>query len=432
MKLVEQGKLRLNDPIVRYIPEFGANGKDQITLRQILTHTSGLRPDPLTGDQPIGTDAMLKMVYDDTLISPPGMRFIYSDTGFIVLGELVRRISGMPLNEFSARTIFQPLGMTHTRFLPPADWIPKIAPTEEIDLPEDAKAGSGRGRVLRGVVHDPRSRAMGGVAGHAGLFSTADDLAIFCQMMLDQGRIRPATNAKANRRIFSDATVLEMTSPQSPPWSPSIRGLGWDIDTVYSSPRGELFPLGSYGHTGFTGTSIWIDPASQTYVILLANSVHPYGRPAISSLRSRVATAVAASLNIGKRDGVTSQFERSTRRLYGSMMRPGFTRILTTPRTGIDVLEEQKFAPLRGKNVGLITNQTGVDSAGKPHHRCARAGRQFKISRYFQPGTWLGGNRGRKRKFEYGLVDGPPGLQPLRRYAASHRRDVTRRRCIGV
>jgi uncharacterized protein YbbC (DUF1343 family)/CubicO group peptidase (beta-lactamase class C family) len=408
MKLLEQGKLRLNDPVARYIPEFGANGKDQITLRQILTHTSGLRPDPLTGDAPIGTEAMLKLIYDDTLISPPGMRFIYSDTGFIVLGELVRRVSGLPLNEFAARNVFLPLGMRHTRFLPPAEWLTKIAPTEEIDLPEGAKAGSGRGRVLRGVVHDPRSRAMGGVAGHAGLFSTADDLALFCQMMLDEGLLRTAANSKSSRRLFAAATVLEMTSPQSPPWSPSVRGLGWDIDTTFSSPRGELFPVGSYGHTGFTGTSIWIDPASQTYVILLANSVHPYGRPAISGLRSRVATAVAASLNSGKRDGVTSQFERSTASAAREYDAAGVYTHSDHAKTGIDVLDEEKFAPLRGKNVGLITNQTGLDSTGKRTIDVLAQATGLKLVAIFSPEHGLAGTVDEKANSTTDLATGLP------------------------
>ncbi|MGH9702861.1 MAG: exo-beta-N-acetylmuramidase NamZ domain-containing protein, partial [Candidatus Acidiferrales bacterium] len=392
MKLVEQGKLRLNDPVARTIPEFGAHGKDQITLRQVLTHTSGLRPDPPVGDAPIGTEAMLKLIYDDTLISPPGMRFIYSDTGFIVLGELVRRAGGLPLNVFAEQNIFLPLGMKHTRFLPSAAWLPKIAPTEEIDLPEGAKAGSGRGRLLRGVVHDPRSRAMGGVAGHAGLFSTVDDLSIFCQMMLDEGRILPGPGAKADRRIFADSTVLEMTSPQSPPWSPSLRGLGWDIDTSYSSPRGELFPVGSYGHTGFTGTSIWIDPASRTYVILLTNSVHPYGRPAISSLRARVATAVAASLNAGKRNGFTSPLERSAGAVGREYDAAGVYYRSDQTKTGIDVLEAENFASLKGKNVGLITNQTGIDTAGRRTIDLLTHAPGMKLAAIFSPEHGITGN----------------------------------------
>jgi len=360
MKLLEQGKVRLNDPVVRYIPEFAAGkeeGKDQVTVRHLLTHTSGLAPIPRKIAAPGGTEQVLKAIYDDGLVSPPGSRFLYSDCDFIVLGELVRRLSGVPLDEFVARNIFAPLGMHYTRFRPPVGWIPRIAPTEEIDLPEGAKAGSGRGRVLRGVVHDPRARSMGGVAGHAGLFSTADDLAIFCRMLL-AGGVGP--NGK---RILAAVTVEKMTAPQTPPWSPTLRGLGWDIDSTYSAPRGQLFPLGSFGHSGFTGTSIWIDPASQTFVILLANSVHPYGRPAISSLRSRVATAVAAALVPAgaprevpgfRRALAASLFERS----FGAARAPARN---AHTKTGLEVLEEENFALLRGKRVALITNHTGVD-----------------------------------------------------------------------
>ncbi|HEX2714271.1 MAG TPA: serine hydrolase domain-containing protein, partial [Candidatus Acidoferrales bacterium] len=209
MKLLEQGKVRLNDPIARYLPEFSSGkqeGKGQVTLRQLLTHTAGLSPIPRNIAEPGGAEQVLQAIYDDTLVSPPGSRFLYSDSGFILLGELVRSLSGAPLDEFVARNIFAPLGMAHTRFRPPAEWLPRVAPTEEIDLPEVGKAGSGRGRVLRGVVHDPRARSMGGVAGHAGLFSTAGDLAVFCQMLL-AGGVGPN-----GRRIFAAATLRKMTA----------------------------------------------------------------------------------------------------------------------------------------------------------------------------------------------------------------------------
>ncbi|HEV2288706.1 MAG TPA: exo-beta-N-acetylmuramidase NamZ domain-containing protein [Candidatus Acidoferrales bacterium] len=363
MRLLERGKIRLNDPLVRYMPEFAGNGADdvksQITIRMLLTHTSGFAPDPPLSAALLGEGALMKEIDTETLMAPPGDRFIYSDTNFILLGELVKHLTGKRLDEYAAENFYRPLGMMHTRFLPPASWIPRIAPTEEVDLPPGAKPGSGLGHVLRGVVHDPRSRAIGGVAGHAGLFSTADDMAIFCQMLLDGGRIpgRPG-------HIFSAATVHKMTTPQTPPWSPNVRGLGWDIDTAYSSPRGDLFPLSSYGHTGFTGTSVWIDPSSQTFIILLTNAVHPYERPAISSLRAKVATVVAAALNVGETHDLTSEVERSiyTVRPYGL---DGIYHRSDRTSTGIDVLEQENFAPLAGKRIGLITNQTGVDRAGK-------------------------------------------------------------------
>jgi uncharacterized protein YbbC (DUF1343 family) len=371
MKLMEEGKIRLNDPVVRYLPDFAKSGspdgKDQVTIRQLMTHTAGLAPDPLglpvdkegawSGEAPV-----LNAIYAETLGWPPGSRFVYSDSGFILLGEIVRRVSGLPLDEFAARNFYGPLGMTHTRFRPPADWIPKIAATEEIELPEGAKAGSGRGHLLRGVVHDPRARAMGGVAGHAGLFSTADDLAVFCRMILAGGNGGPN-----GAQVFSSAAVEKMVTPQTPPWIPSVRGLGWDINSAYSAPRGEFFPLGSFGHTGFTGTSVWIDPRSQTFVILLANSVHPHGRPAISPLRSKVATTVADFIRVLDmyhfyRSSVLDVTTGAVQRPYGLggvAVRDAHTN------TGLDMLEADHFSPLEGKNVGLITNHTGLDRNGR-------------------------------------------------------------------
>jgi len=365
MKLVEQGKVRLNDPVVRYIPELGTEGataeKNQLTVRQLLTHTAGFAPDPTDANIPAGwagVDPLLSEIYAEPLTAPPGSRFVYSDTGFILLGEIVKRVSGISLDEFASAEIFTPMGMRETRFLPPATWISRIAPTEEVDLPVGAKAGSGAGHVLRGVVHDPRARQMGGVAGHAGLFSTVDDLALFCRMLLAGG---VAPNGK---RIFAAATVRLMTSPQQAPWIPSIRGLGWDIDSAYSAPRGDLFPIGSYGMTGFTGTEVWIDPASQTFILFLTNSVHPYGRPAISSLRGRISTIVAAKLGVAdSSSGAGSSVARGT----GAVQRPydaQGTSAAGQTLTGIDVLEQENFGALAGKHVGLITNQTGMDRDG--------------------------------------------------------------------
>jgi uncharacterized protein YbbC (DUF1343 family)/CubicO group peptidase (beta-lactamase class C family) len=366
MKLLEEGKLRLNDPVVKYIPELGTEGatseKNQITVRQLLTHTAGFAPDPTDANIPAGwtgVDPLLREIYAEPLTAPPGSRFVYSDTGFILLGEIVKRVSGMSLDEFAAKEIFVPMGMRETRFLPPANWIPRIAPTEEIDLPAGSKAGSGAGRVLRGTVHDPRARQMGGVAGHAGLFSTADDLALFCKMLLAGGVAPNGT------RIFAAETVRLMTSPQQAPWIPSVRGLGWDIDSAYSAPRGDLFPIGSYGMTGFTGTEVWIDPASQTFILFLTNSVHPYGRPAISSLRGRIATVVASKLGVVNSSGDASSV---VTRSFGALLRPYDTQGTSAPGqtlTGIDVVEQDNFAALAGKHVGLITNQTGVDRDGR-------------------------------------------------------------------
>ncbi|MGH9795707.1 MAG: exo-beta-N-acetylmuramidase NamZ domain-containing protein [Candidatus Acidiferrales bacterium] len=376
MVLLERGMVRLDDPVARYIPEFGANGKGQVTLRHLLTHTGGLRPVPRLPEKWSGADEVLRAIYEDSLVWPPGLRFLYSDTGFIVLGELVRRVSGKPLEVFAAQNIFEPLGMKDTRSLPPQEWLPRIAPTEEIDLPEGAKAGSGKGRVLRGVVHDPRARGMGGVAGHAGLFSTADDLAKYCQIFLSLLSLHRSETKPVGLAPFSWPTARVMQSRQTPTWVSVSRGLGWDIDSPYSSPRGDLFPIGaSFGHTGFTGTSVWMNPASSTFVILLASSQHPYPRPALSSLRARLATA-AASLTmktVKEKPRVVSNFEMLERLRMLGHIRPDLP-IAATPRpvarnaqskTGIDVLAAGGFAALRGKRVGLITNHTGVSREGR-------------------------------------------------------------------
>jgi uncharacterized protein YbbC (DUF1343 family) len=229
--------------------------------------------------------------------------------------------------------------MRETRFQPEASLRPRIAPTETL---------KGTAAPLRGVVHDPTARYMGGVAGHAGLFTTADDLAKFAEALLDGGK-----------GVFQPATIAKFTSPNSPPDRTQIRGLGWDIETRFSSNRGELFPVGSYGHTGFTGTSLWIDPISRTYVILLANSVHPKVTAPISSLRSRVATIAAAHAGAVRPGTALTGYNEAMAGASRAVARNG--RVLT----GLDVLVESKFAPLQGKRVGLVSNHTGIDRLGR-------------------------------------------------------------------
>ena len=278
MILVEEGKVSLTDPVSKYLPRFAQHGKDAINLLQLLTHYSGLRPD-LDLDEPWeGYETAIELAFQEKPISPPGEQFIYSDINYIVLAEIVREVSGQTLNEFSAERIFSPLGMTKTRFLPPPQIRDQIAPTDFRD-----------GQLLRGVVHDPSTARMGGVAGHAGVFSTVEDTAIFAQMILNGGRYNGV-------RILAPLSVMQMTTPQSPVGATDWRGLGFDIRTPYSGPRGDLFPVGSFGHTGFTGTSLWIDPFSEVFVILFTNRVHPDGEGSVITLRKRVASVVAASV----------------------------------------------------------------------------------------------------------------------------------------
>jgi|HubBroStandDraft_4_1064222.scaffolds.fasta_scaffold02123_2 uncharacterized protein YbbC (DUF1343 family)/CubicO group peptidase (beta-lactamase class C family) len=347
MQLVEQGKVRLNDPVAKYLPDFAQNGKDDVTVRQLLTHYSGLAPDIDLKTPWEGKDTAYRMSFAETLQNPPGSAFVYSDTNFIVLGALVEKVSGETLDQYATRHIFAPLKMLHTRFIPPPAWKPKIAPTE-YDENE---------HMLRGVVHDPRARRMGGVAGHAGLFSTADDLSKFAQALLNGGG-----------GILSPLAVEKMTTPETPPAAPLLRGFGWDIDSPFSSNRGDLLPVGSFGHTGWTGTSMWIDPTTQTYIILLTNAVHPRGKGTAIALRSKVATEVAAALPL------TTDEKEKLRWLsitgYNEAQSGG-RRIGTrngTVKNGIDILEAHAFDVLKQpegkKRIGLVTNQTGLDADG--------------------------------------------------------------------
>lgn len=286
--LIDEGKLQLDDRVTRWLPEFERSGKGEITLRHLLTHVSGLRGD-LDLDKPwLGRDTAIALAAEEKLIAAPGEAFIYSDIGFFLLGEVVARASGQPFEKFVSRRVLARLGLRDTGFNPPESLHARIAPTQWCTRYGWPCEGPDQ-IMLRGIVHDPTARRMGGIAGHAGLFGTADDLARFAQMILRQGAVR-------KRQIVSRAGVQLMTAPATPPSMQAIRGLGWDIDTNYSAPRGELFPVGSFGHTGWTGTSLWIDPASGIYVILLTNRVHPNGGGDIRELRSQVSTLVASEL----------------------------------------------------------------------------------------------------------------------------------------
>ena len=350
MQLVELGKIVLSAPVSDYWPEFKQNGKELVTIRELLTHYSGLPPDLELKPAWTGYDTAMQMIVAAKLDVPPGTRFVYSDINFETLGEIVRRVSGEPLDVYCAEHIFKPLGMKDTLFTPPASLRGRIAPTQY----EHGTSGP----VLLGVVHDPTARFMGGVAGHAGLFSTADDLSIFAQMLLNGGAYNGA-------RILSPLSIEKMTTPQTPPNEMALRGLGWDIDSPFASNRGELFSVGSFGHTGYTGTSIWIDPVTKTYVILLTNRVHPLDKGEVIGLRSALGTLVAAALGplsdqqiLDSRRSLTGYFElMKGYRVQG--LRNG------SVKTGIDVLEAAHFAALAGKHVGLITNTSGRASDGQ-------------------------------------------------------------------
>jgi len=343
MQLVEQGKLRLTDRLTKHLPDFAA-GKSNIRIRDLLTHYSGLRPDVDLKPEWSGYETGIEKAYAEVPIAPLGSRFIYSDINYLLLAEVVRKLTDTPINDYAAEHIFEPLAMNDTSFKPTEQIKPRIAPTEQ--LPS--------GEILHGIVHDPTTRFMGGIAGHAGVFSTADDLARFARMMLNQGRLGKA-------KILSPLSVIKMTTPQSPRGKPALRGFGWDLDSPYSSVRGDLLPIGSYGHTGYTGTSIWIDPATETFVILLTNRVHPKVATSVVSLRSQLASAVAAGISSVNADRLRNEAFLRHSREPGQPAAGRPTQVLT----GLDVLVRDRFKPFIGKRVGLITNHTGIDRLGR-------------------------------------------------------------------
>ncbi len=282
MILVERGKVAVSDPVSKYIPAFAQNGKENVTVEQLLLHRGGLIPDNALSDYQGTRDEMLANVYKLKPRNTPGTYFDYSDVGYIVLGELVRVVDGRPLDEFAQAEIFTPLGMKDTTYKPAADWPPlvagRVAPTEKRN-----------GRFTPGDVHDPRSFALGKVAGHAGVFSTADDLGRFCRMILNGGELD-------GKRILKKETVETMTTRRFMPDKSSSRAYGFDVDTGYSpSARGKRFAVGTtFGHTGFTGTMFWIDPEHDCFVVLLTNRVHPVAKDGNDmAVRSKVSTIAA-------------------------------------------------------------------------------------------------------------------------------------------
>jgi CubicO group peptidase (beta-lactamase class C family) len=288
MILIQQGKLKPDDLVSKHWPAFAAGGKEHVTVGHLLLHTSGLTADNDVKDYLDGRAKALDRIAELKLESPAGERFKYSDVGFIVLGELVERISGVPVDAFAKKHVFEPLKMVDTTFTPAEALKKRIAPTGPRD-----------GKIIVGEVHDPRAFKMGGVAGHAGLFSTAEDLARYCRMVLRDGELD-------GTRILDAKTVKLFTEPHAVATATKggemkgARSFGWDVDTSYSAPRGTLFKKGEgYGHTGFTGTSVWIDPGTKTAVIVLTNRVHPEDKGNVTRLRREVATIVAAA--VGKK-----------------------------------------------------------------------------------------------------------------------------------
>jgi len=332
MRLVDQGLIQLSDPVAEHLPEFGVKGKQEITIQQLLLHVGGLIPDNAMSDYQDRIETTRSNFLTLGLNYKPDTRFRYSDVGFQVLGELIAAKTGQSVAEFSHEHIFRPLGMQETAYLPNEALQRRAATTQQRE-----------GEWMIGQVHDPRAYAMGGVAGHAGLFSTADDLAIYAQMMLQLGQFKDTT-------ILKPETVALMTAAYEVPGSdsstPYTRGLGWDKRSAFSSNRGESMTDAAYGHGGFTGTAIWIDPGLDLFVIFLSNRVHPDGKGSVNPLAGAIGKLAADA--VARDEAEPSSDDTSA------------------VRCGIDVLVQQQFAPLAGRRVGLITNHTGVSRDGVP------------------------------------------------------------------
>jgi uncharacterized protein YbbC (DUF1343 family)/CubicO group peptidase (beta-lactamase class C family) len=343
--LIERGKVGLDTPAKVYLPEIQS---DAVTIRHLLTHTSGLRPNVDLREEWRGYDEGLRRALAETPRNRPGAVFRYSDINYTLLGEIVRRVSGEPLDAFARKNIFEPLGMRDTRFIPPKS--SRIAPTEN---------------GLRGDVHDPTSRRMGGVAGQAGLFTTAADLAKFARAIL-----------------AGDFFPRQMTEVVSPPEVSIRRAGGFDIDSHYARPRGEHFPIGtSFGHTGWTGGFIWIDPGSKSFYIFLSNRVHPDGKGSVVALQKELGTLVALAI---KRD-----WPKQTPRIR-------FPVGGGDAQNGIDVLAASRYEALRGLRVGLITNMTGIDRIGNLTMDLLRSAPEVNLVALFSPEHGIRGTEDRE------------------------------------
>jgi uncharacterized protein YbbC (DUF1343 family)/CubicO group peptidase (beta-lactamase class C family) len=360
MMLMERGQLRLRDPVSDYFADFAVNGKQEITLTQLLTHHAGLIADNSLSDYEQGYTEAWRRIMQLDLQQPPGTRFVYSDVGYIVLGELIKQVSGMDVHQFTQQNLFGPLGMTETGYLPDEALRTRAATTQQRD-----------GHWMQGEVHDPRAFQLGRVAGHAGLFSTAQDLAVYAQMMLQEG-------IYGGQRILSPASVQLMTRAYDV--SGSLRGLGWDKLSGYSSNRGENFSDRAFGHGGFTGTVMWIDPEWDLFFIFLSNRVHPNGQGNINSLAGRLATIVVGAIDP----------ELESRTQSGAQTAEGEERRAQV-QTGLDVLQDLEFALLAGQRVGLITNHTGINRDGVSNMQLFCESPQVNLVALFSPEHGIAG-----------------------------------------
>ena len=410
LSLVDRGAVKLDAPLGRYLTEFRKPTFTPVTIKRLLTHSAGLQAIPPRGSVKKGTLETARAFARLSFDYPPGSGTQYSDVGFILLGEVVRRVSGQPLDRYLQRTIFKPLGLRDTTFKPGPTLRDRIAPTEWA-----------QGRMLLGEVHDPRARALGGVAGHAGLFSTAADLGRLCRMLVGGG-------ALDGTRVLKAATVERMFTRDED--GSGSRALGWDISSVYARSMLPFFPPESPIHTGFTGTSVMIDPRTGTYLVLLTNRVHPGGGGAakIRELRVRVAAAVGATL-FGSAELPPPEDESHVM----SPAADGPAEPAAAPpsgpvRTGLDVLVSQNFAPLAGHAIGLVTNQTGRDASGRRTVDLLAAAPGARLAVIFSPEHGLTGEANAEVPHGHDPATGAPIWSlygPVKRPTAAMLRDVT-------
>ena len=346
MQLVEAHRLELDAPVARYWPAFAAHGKQAVTIRQLLTHTSGFAPDlPLRADAR-DRQGVLRELVNEPLRAAPGARTVYSDINFLALGALVERVTHRPLDVYCRTHIFAPLGMRDTLFEPDSARTLRAAPTTADE----------RG-MRTGRVHDPSASRMGGVAGNAGLFATADDLARFARMMLNGGRL-------GNARVLSRESIAALAAPAapaSPPDEAQWRGLGWALEAPLVANRFRLPPAGLLYHTGYTGTAIYIDLVTRKFLIILTNRVHPDDSGDARPLRAQTLAWFASAAPAASLAEIVHAVPASASAVAHATQ-PGIAT--GSVMTGIDVLESAEFAPLRGMRVGLVTNRTGFDRAG--------------------------------------------------------------------
>jgi CubicO group peptidase (beta-lactamase class C family) len=324
MKLIQDGRVGLEDLVSKHLPDFTGEGRELITVRHLLTHTSGLPPGIPREPAWSGYEEGIRRAIKSKPESGVDVLFRYSDVNFILLGEMVRRVANKPLNECAREWIYAPLGMKSTQYLPARELLGRVVPTEADE----------NGKMLHGVVHDPTARRMGGVAGHAGLFTSAEDVARYARALLK------------GSALLSAETVKLMTSNHIVATVPERRGLGWDMDSRYSRQRGRVYPVRGFGHTGWTGTAMWVDPASESFFVMLTSRLHADGEGEVRTLGETVGTLAGEML--------TDSPMRAT-------ALTDFDKTVPSVLNGVDVVERDGLKVAKGKRVGLITNHTGIN-----------------------------------------------------------------------